>query len=168
MRLALARGVRVVALLVPLLAGGAPLPRIQDRACGAGAPAGAVSDMQFRALLDTVARGWNGGDADLSASCFAEAAVYLEPPDRQLYRGRTALRQFFADSIQPARPDRMRWHVIAFDASRQIGIAEYTYRGRRNYHGAAVVRLDGGLIGSWREYQYGSELSWEDFAGPSR
>jgi hypothetical protein len=30
-----------------------------------------------------------------------------------------------------------------------------------------VLHLDGGLIRSWREYQYPSTLGWEDFVGPS-
>jgi hypothetical protein len=122
----------------------------------------------FRAILDTVAAGWNSARADLAAGCFTEQAVYIEPPNRQLYRGRAAIRDFFAASIEPARPDRMRWHTVAFDVVRQVGFGEYTYRGRQNYHGIAVVQLDGGLIQTWREYQYGSPLSWEDFVGPSR
>jgi hypothetical protein len=57
----------------------------------------------------------------------------------------------------------MRWHVVAFDSVRQVGFGEYTYRGRQNYHGIAVLHLDAGLIRSWREYQYGSNVSWEEF-----
>jgi hypothetical protein len=117
-----------------------------------------VSAAAFRATLDTVAAGWNANRAELAASCFTEAAVYLEPPDRQLYRGRMALREFFAASIAPARADRMVWHAIAFDSVRQVGFGEYTYRGRQNYHGIVVVQLERGLIRSWREYQYGSPL----------
>jgi SnoaL-like domain len=122
----------------------------------------------FRATLDTVAAGWNSNRAELAASCFTEAAVYLEPPDRQLYRGRPALREFFVASIAPPRSDRLRWHAVAFDSVRQVGFGEYTYRGQQNYHGIVVVHLEGGLIRSWREYQYGSPLSWEAFVGPSR
>ena len=122
----------------------------------------------FRAILDTVAAGWNSARSDLAAGCFAEQAVYVEPPNRQLYRGRSAIRDFFAASIEPARPDRMRWHAMAFDSVRQVGFGEYTYRGRQNYHGIVVVQLNAGLIRNWREYQYRSPLSWEDFVGPSR
>jgi hypothetical protein len=128
-------------------------------------PVGAAA---FHATLETVAAGWNTNRAELAASCFTEAAVYLEPPDRQLYLGRTALREFFAASIAPARSDRMLWHAVAFDSVRQVGFGEYTYRGRQNYHGIVVVHLEGGLIRSWREYQYGSPLAWEAFIGPSR
>ncbi len=122
----------------------------------------------FRAVLDSVAAGWNTGRADLAANCFAESAVYAEPPDRQLYRGRAAIRNFFAESVQPARPDRMRWHSVAFDSTRQVGFGEYTYRGRQYYHGVAVLEMEAGLIKTWREYQYGSPLSREEFMSPSR
>jgi hypothetical protein len=129
------------------------------------APIGAAG---FRAILDSVAAAWNSDRAEAAGSCFTEAAVYLEPPDRQLFRGRAALRAFFAASIHPARPDRMKWHAVAFDSVRQAGFGQYTYRGSRNYHGIAVLRLEAGLIRSWREYQSGSRLSWEEFVGPSR
>jgi hypothetical protein len=62
----------------------------------------------------------------------------------------------------------MRWHAVAFDPSQQVGFAEYTYRGRQTYHGVVVLHLEGGLIRSWREYQYPSALTWEQFVGPSR
>jgi hypothetical protein len=31
-----------------------------------------------------------------------------------------------------------------------------------------VLQLKAGLIQTWREYQYGSPLSWEEFVEPSR
>ena len=123
---------------------------------------------EFRGVLDSVAAGWNGGRVETAVLCFSETAVYLEPPDRQRYQGRTALRGFFAASVLPPRPDRMRWHGVAFDSARQLGFGEYTYRGGQNYHGIVVVRIEGGLIRSWREYQYRSPLQWEEFIGPSR
>jgi hypothetical protein len=158
-----------LSVLIPLLVVLQEARGVRDRAsvCDESARGRPLAEVEFRAVLDTVARGWNTDQADLAASCFTETAVYLEPPDRQLYRGRPALRQFFAESIHPAQPDRMRWHVVAFDANHQVGLAEYTYRGRQNYHGVAVVHLERGLIRSWREYQYGSALSWEDFVGTS-
>jgi hypothetical protein len=138
----------------------------QGSTCGARVDP--LDSAGFRAVLDSVAAGWNTNRAELAASCFTEAAVYLEPPNRQLYRSRAALREFFAASIAPARADRMRWHAVAFDSTQQVGFGEYTYRGQRNYHGVVVIQLEGGLIRSWREYQYGSPLTWEEFVGPSR
>ena len=161
----------------PLFAVGLLLSLLLMPALGSVGPAGAcdgravsrpLGPAAFRAILDTVAAGWNSARADLAAGCFTEHAVYVEPPNRQLYRGRPAIRDFFAASIEPARPDRMRWHATAFDWVAQVGFGEYTYRGRQNYHGIVVVQLNAGLIQNWREYQYGSPLSWEDFVGPSR
>jgi SnoaL-like domain len=140
----------------------------QGSVCASGSGGTPLGSAAFQEVLDRVAEGWNSNRAELAASCFTEEAVYLEPPDRQLYRGRAALEEFFAASITPARSDRMRWHAFAFDPVQQVGFGEYTYRGRRNYHGVVVVHLDGGLIRSWREYQYPSTLEWEDFVGPSR
>jgi hypothetical protein len=139
----------------------------QPSVCQGRARTKPLGPAEFQAVLDTVAAGWNSNRAELAASCFTEGAVYLEPPDRQVYRGRGALQDFFAASITPPRSDRMRWHAVAFDPVQQIGFGEYTYRGRQNYHGVVVLHLDGGLIRSWREYQYPSTLGWEDFVGPS-
>jgi SnoaL-like domain len=140
----------------------------QGSVCARGSGGPPLGSAAFQEVLDRVAAGWNSNRAELAASCFTEGAVYLEPPDRQLYRGRAALKEFFAASIAPARSDRMRWHAVAFDPVRQVGFGEYTYRGRQNYHGVVVLHLEGGLIRSWREYQYPSTLEWEDFVGPSR
>jgi hypothetical protein len=152
-------------LLVPILLAASSDEGGRGTVCG-GIRRPDLGSAGFRALLDSVAAGWNRNRAELAASCFTEGALYLEPPNRQLYRGRAALRDFFAASIAPARPDRMRWHTTAFDSVRQIGFGEYTYRGQQYYHGIAVLHLEAGLIRSWREYQHGSPLSWDQFAQP--
>jgi len=139
-----------------------------DLPCEGRVAAEPMEAAAFRAVLDTIASGWNDARPDLAAGCFTDGAVYVEPPDRQVYRGRRAIRDFFAASTQQPQPDRMRWHAVAFDPVRQIGFGEYTYRGRQNYHGIVVVRVQAGLIHRWREYQYGSPLSWDDFVGSSR
>ena len=72
----------------------------QARICGGVARAGPLSPTAFRAVLDSVAAGSNSNRADLAASCFTEAAVYLEPPNRQLHRGRAELRS----SLPPQSP----------------------------------------------------------------
>jgi ketosteroid isomerase-like protein len=40
-----------------------------------------LSTAQFRRHLESVAAGSNEGDARRTADCFAEDAVYIEPPD---------------------------------------------------------------------------------------
>src|SRR5262245_48334628 len=58
-------------------------------------PAPAVTAAQFRELMETVAAGWNAGDARKASECFTDDALYLEPPDKQFYTGRPALYEFF-------------------------------------------------------------------------
>jgi hypothetical protein len=115
--------------------------------------------------MQTVARSWSAGDARTAADCFAEDAVYVEPPDRQTYVGRARL---VAISGGDDPPDMsMTWHHLAFDPKGQIGFGEYTFRGRRQYHGIAVVQVRDGLIRRWREYQYRDERDWPAFIGDS-
>jgi hypothetical protein len=50
----------------------------------------------------------------------------------------------------------------------QIGAGEDTFQGRNRYHGAVFVRIADGKIANWREYQYRSQLPWEEFVGVNR
>lgn len=124
-----------------------------------------LTDGEFRLLMRNVADGWNRGDARKAALCFAEDAVYSEPPRKQLYRGRKALFEFFGGDQKPEPPMQMTWHHLVFDEDAQIGTGEYTFQMNQRYHGIVIVRLRDGLIAHWREYQYPSTLSWEEFIG---
>lgn len=126
------------------------------------------SASDFEKLLYQVAEGWNEGNAQKAAECFSVDAVYMEPPDRQLYRGRQALYEFFGGSSGRASPMMMTWHHLLFDESRQIGVGEYTfsYKGRET-HGIVIVQIAEDKIRRWREYQYRSEMNWEAFVGES-
>ena len=116
-------------------------------------------------LLEKLASAWNESDADGAAALFAEDAVYLEPPDRQRYRGRRALRELFAGTARIA-PMKMTWHHLASDQATGVAAGEYTFEWNgRKLHGVAWAQIDGGLIRRWREYQYASELEWDAFIG---
>lgn len=115
--------------------------------------------------MDAVADGWNNSDAAAAARRFAIDAVYLEPPDRQRYVGRQAIYEFFGGADPP--PMTMTWHHLIFDADRQVGVGEYTFRGRNQYHGLVIVQVVDGEIARWREYQYRSDLDWTQFVGTS-
>jgi hypothetical protein len=125
-----------------------------------------TTEREFRGLLERVAAGWNAGDARAAVDCFADNAVYEEPPAKQLYRGRPALFEFFGGDKQ--LPMSMRWHHIAFDAATQVGFGEYTFKLTGQYHGIVVVRVRDGLITHWREYQYKSDLPYDEFARETR
>jgi ketosteroid isomerase-like protein len=118
----------------------------------------------FVSLMDTIADAWNAGDTKRALDCFTDDAVYMEPPDRQHYTGRGELFAFFGGDQPP--PMLLVWHHLLVDGD--VGVGEYTYRGQRQYHGLVIVRVRDGRIDRWREYQYPSRLSWEDFTGPSR
>lgn len=126
------------------------------------------STSDFEKLLYQVAEGWNEGDAQKAAECFSEDAIYIEPPNRQLYQGRQALYEFFGGSSGRASPMKMTWHHLLFDESKQIGVGEYTfvYSGRET-HGMVIVQIEEGKIRRWREYQYRSQMDWETFVGES-
>jgi hypothetical protein len=122
---------------------------------------------EFLTLMQTIADGWNAGDARIAAGCFAEDAVYTEPPDRQVYIGREALYAFFGGDARPEPPMQMQWHHLLFDEEQQIGCGEYTFQMNNRYHGIVLVRIEDGKVRNWREYQYRSELDWQTFIGPN-
>ena len=122
-----------------------------------------MTSSEFRELLERLARAWSTQDTDLGLSCFAEDAVYTEPPDIQLYVGHEELRPYFA-ALTPGTT--MRFHTIALDEDAQRGFGEYTFGHERSDsadHGVAVVDVDDGRIAVWREYQRKGPASFEDF-----
>jgi ketosteroid isomerase-like protein len=123
---------------------------------------------EFKDLLETIAAAWGRGDARAAADCFAADAVYSEPPDRQLFRGRAELHDFFGGNQTPPPRMEMTWHHIVFDEERLVGAGEYTFQGRNRYHGAVLIRIVNGKIANWREYQYRSDLDWDEFTGVNR
>jgi hypothetical protein len=118
---------------------------------------------RFGHLMQTVADGWNEGNAHKAADCFSEDAIYIEPPEKQLYHGRAELYEFFGGNNGTDMPMKMTWHHLAFNEENQVGRGEYTFQMHGRYHGIVVVKIEAGLIKQWREYQYRSELSWEEF-----
>ena len=126
-----------------------------------------VGPAEFASLLERLAEGWHQGDSRRAADCFTEDAVYIEPPDRQLYRGREELRRFFGgDSGRPGAMS-MSWRNVVFDEALQMGFGEFTFSYGGQVHGSVVMKLKDGRIHRWREYWYESELPYEVFAGES-
>lgn len=121
-----------------------------------------MTSSDFIALLDTLALGWQRRDYPAVASHFSADVQYGDPLRYHL-ASRPALEAFFSDDGD--QEQHMTWHLMLFDESQQLGAAEYTYEGTHRYHGVALVRVDGGLITHWREYQHTDPRSWQDFAG---
>ena len=122
-----------------------------------------MTETEFERLMQTIADGWNEGNPRKAADCFSMDAIYVEPPEKQLYHGRDELYEFFGGDQSPDIPMNMIWHHLAFNEQQQIGFGEYTFEMHGRYHGIVVVKIESGLIKHWREYQYQTELNWKEF-----
>jgi hypothetical protein len=124
-----------------------------------------LKSVEFERLMQTVSDSWNQSNPRKAAECFSEDAIYVEPPDKQLYHGRADLYEFFGGDSGPDMPMKMTWHHLAFNEEEQVGFGEYTFEMHNRYHGIVVVKLEAGLIQQWREYQYRTGLDWVAFSG---
>jgi len=122
-----------------------------------------MTESEFERLMQTIADGWNEGNARKAADCFSEDAIYIEPPEKQLYRGRGELYEFFGGDQGTDILMKMTWHHLVFNLQEQIGFGEYTFEMHGRYHGIVVTKIESGLVKHWREYQYKTELDWGEF-----
>ena len=126
-------------------------------------PAGAATAADFQAVLDALARAWSRQDTRGALELFTEDALYMQPPDLQLYRGREELAKLFG-ALRPGT--LMTFHHVALDAKAQVGFGEFSsgHAGAaRADHGVVVVGLRDGRIASWREYFQDGPSSFDDF-----
>ena len=118
----------------------------------------------FRRLVEQVAMGWETGDVERALAAFTPDAVYMEPPDIQLFVGHDQLRPYFA-AVRPGT--LMRLAHVSFDEASQTGAAEYTFAAGPDDpnadHGVAVVDVRDGRIARWREYQVKGPADRERF-----
>jgi ketosteroid isomerase-like protein len=128
-------------------------------------PATRLDARGFADLMERLARAWEDLDSEAALRCFTEDAVYMEPPDMQLFQGWRELGPYFAAL---RRGTFMRFHQLWFDEDRQTGAGEYSF-GTAGWHsadhGVAVIEIRNGLISSWREYQRKGPASFQEFAG---
>jgi hypothetical protein len=76
----------------------------------------------------------------------------MEPPDDQLFVGRSQLRLYF-EALEPGT--YMRWTGIWFDEASQSGAGEFVFGETGDQvvdHGVAIIVVRDGLIAHWREY----------------
>jgi hypothetical protein len=118
---------------------------------------------QFEQLMATLADAWSKQQTERALGCFTADALYMQPPDLQLYRGTAELEKLFR-GIRPGTA--MTFHGLAFNARAQVGFGEFSF-GRSGAatadHGVVVVTLRGGLIASWREYFQEGPGAFSDF-----
>jgi len=127
-----------------------------------------ITSKRFERLMQLLADSWNKGDARKAADYFSEDAIYSEPPDKQLYKGRAELFKFFGGNEGRKSAMKMTWHHLVFDEQKQVGAGEFTFEYGSKVHGVAMVKVAEGKISHWREYWYESDLDWEKFIGENK
>ncbi len=128
----------------------------------------AFSQSDFRDLLAKLALGLNTGNARLAAGCFTEDALYSAPPDPLIRKGRQQLFEFFGGQKGRSQPMSLLWHHVVFDPATGIGMGEYTFTYQIRTHDMVIVRIVGGKIANWREYERESPQNWEQMIGENR
>lgn len=122
-----------------------------------------ATSAEFERLMTTLAAAWSEQDTKRALSCFTPDALYMQPPDQQLYRGEGELEKLFS-ALRPGTV--MRFHNLAFNAKTQTGFGEFSF-GRSDAakvdHGVVVVTLRSGRIASWREYFEEGPASFSEF-----
>jgi len=126
------------------------------------------TERDFANLLDRIAAAWSEDDAQSATECFAANAIYSAPPSPKVRRGRRELLEFFGGPGGRAAPMQLQWHHRAFNFRTQVGFGEYTFE-HTDYraHGVVVIRVKGGLVANWREYEVESDRAWPDFNSPN-
>lgn len=122
-----------------------------------------LSQAGFHDLMRCLADAWTRQDTGQGLACFTEDAVYMQPPDQQLYRGHGELRKLFA-ALKAGT--LMTFHHLAFDELAQVGFGEFTFgssgSGKAD-HGIVVAELRQGRIAFWREYFREGPPAYADF-----
>lgn len=120
----------------------------------------------FRQMLETMASAWTTRDYETVASCFHEELFYSDALNYE-HRTRAELLDFFRDD--GGLEQYCRFHNAVFDEDRQLGVAEYTYRGNQTYFGTVWIEIVDEKIKTWREYQYTTQMArYEFWKGHSR
>lgn len=125
-----------------------------------------VMQEQFIEIMNRVSEGWGTNNTELALSAFADDAVYSEPPNLQIYKGRDELEKFF-NAVRPG--SSMIWHNLWYNEKAGFGAGEYSFHngGRATAaHGVAVIEIRDGKISIWREYQRRGSIDFEEFQGP--
>lgn len=118
---------------------------------------------EYRTLLERLASAWAARDPVAAVECFTENAVYMEPPDRQVFIGRDQLRAYFSP-LEPGTYLSLR--NVAFDESDGVGMVEFSFGVSDRptaSHGVAVTVIEDGRIAIWREYWRSGPSAWDEF-----
>lgn len=121
-----------------------------------------MNQQQYIALMQTVADGWNTKNAKQAVECFTDDAIYIEPPDKQFFKGKKELYEYFGGDT--GFDMKLTWHHLFFNEDEQIGSGEYTFEMNETiHHGVAVIEIKNEKISLWREYDTVGKLSYDNF-----
>lgn len=115
---------------------------------------------KFSSMLDRLADAWTNREYEKVVEHFASELFYSDPLNYS-FRGNSELLEFFRND--DGMLQSCTFHNSVFDETRQVGTAEYTYKGTFQYHGTVWIELKDDKIVSWREYQHKTEKSWKEF-----
>ncbi len=94
-----------------------------------------INRAEFVRLMQTVAAGLNENNGRKAADCFTLDAIYSEPPNKQIYRGRDRIFEFFGGWKGRPKVVQMVWHHLTFDEQTQVGSGEFTLTNGSSAHG---------------------------------
>jgi ketosteroid isomerase-like protein len=121
-----------------------------------------MTTKEFKELMEIIATGWNTKHAKMAVDCFTDDATYIEPPDKQFFKGREQLYEYFGGD--EGFDMQLSWNHLFFDEEKQMGCGEYTFIFKgKIHHGVTIVELENGKIKLWREYDTVGSLSYKDF-----
>ena len=105
-----------------------------------------LADERLQALVGEYVDAWERSDIDAVVAMLAEDASVAMPPLPTWFRGREAIRTFFA--AYPLRAGR-RWRIVPTRANGQLAFAHYAHDAERDRfagHSVVVLALDGELV----------------------
>lgn len=85
-------------------------------------------DERLRALLDRYVAAWEAAELDAFVSLLTEDAILSMPPYREWYRGRDAIRSFFAWAWKRYDVEHGAFRLLSTAANRQPAFAVYSRR----------------------------------------
>jgi hypothetical protein len=121
-----------------------------------------ISTDEFNLLMQTITEGWNGGNPRKAAN-FSAKTRFISNHQTSLFIA-AALNSMNFSAVTTARISHVNDMAhLAFNGDDQIGFGEFTFEMDRRYHGSVVGKIESGVVKCWREYQYQTGLTWEDF-----
>ena len=122
-----------------------------------------IDNKEFENLMNRLANAWATQNTEVAVECFTPDAIYMQPPDEQLYVGHDQLRPFFAAL---KKGTIMKFHNIWFDKEMQMGACEFTFgssESNSGVTGVTIVAIEEGKIKAWREYFISGPIDFDSF-----